>query len=180
MTIARLDRRGVLLPIYTVPRRPWIITRVVRSRRQNGKKFCVLLPTTHNRSPDQPHYEPDRAPLLAHSAPGLAVVATTVLPQHDAAPKVTRRHSQLRRERSIVVRPVGNHRPDRRPIAISAGTAARAHRKPPGVPAEPTTQAEGAPATRLSSRRSGRMPERDRPPSASCAWTVETSTWSRK
>jgi hypothetical protein len=24
------------------------------------------------------------------------------------------------------------------------------------------------------------MPERDRPPSASCAWTVETSTWSRK
>ena len=27
-----------------------------------------------------------------------------------------------------------------------------------------------------SSRRSGHMPERDRPPSASCAWTVETST----
>src|SRR5215217_8268766 len=42
------------------------------------------------------HYsrcEPDRASALAHSATGLAVVATAVLSQHDATPKVTRRHA---------------------------------------------------------------------------------------
>ena len=161
------------------PRKPWIITRKlgVRRKRRDGMKCRCFSPTTHHRSPYHTRHEPDRARPLAHSAPRLAVVAAAVLPQHDATPEVPRRHAQLGRERCVVVRPVGDHRPDRRPIAISAGTAARAHRNALWwIRAELLSQAEGAPVTRLSSRRSGRMPERDRPPSASCAWTVEMST----
>jgi hypothetical protein len=48
-------------------------------------------------------YGPDRAPRLADSATGVAVVATAVLPQHDATPKIPRRHAQLGRERCVVV-----------------------------------------------------------------------------
>jgi hypothetical protein len=52
----------------------------------------------------------------------------------------------------------------------------RTSQRPLWIPVELLSQADGAPATKLSSRRSDRMPERDRAPSASCACTVETST----
>ena len=186
-SMVRPRRLRVPLPTDTVPPRVWIITggvgqSVSRSVGQSVSRSWSreveenssahhLSPITRHPDTHHPRRKPDRASPLTHSAPGLTVVAAAALPQHDATPKVARRHAQLGRERRVVVRPIGDHRPDRRSIAIPAATAARAHGNSPDIP-----QAEGAPATKLSSRRSGHMPERDRSPSASCAWTVETST----
>ena len=71
----------------------------------NGTPASLARASTHRYGcmKNVDHREPDRASALAHSAPGLAVVTTAVLSQHDATPEVTCRHAQLGRERSIVI-----------------------------------------------------------------------------
>jgi hypothetical protein len=89
---------------------------VVRNAVINGTRAALGRACTHGYGSTETvdHYvlsresevgrcEPDRAPLLAYSAPWLAVVTTAISPQDDATPKITRRQPQLGRERRVEV-----------------------------------------------------------------------------
>ena len=178
-TMVRPHRFDVPLPTDTVPWSRGSLHGKSEVGRKTARRHEMPLTctTTYHRSPYHPRHEPDRAPRLApfSTRAGRGYRSSFAAARRDAkgyAPPCaawsrTARHS-LTNWRSPPRSTADRHsRRNRCP---------RTSQPPAWVPAESSSQAEGAPATRLSSRRSGRMPERDRPPSASCACTVETST----